>query len=87
MTAPAKPHGGAEDAQADALASGADLVEWYFEQGWTDGLPVVPPTPATVNRMVGALGSRLVSEHRADQADGGGRYNFQAQAPIVRFPL
>ena len=20
-----------------------DLVEWYFEQGWTDGLPVVPP--------------------------------------------
>ena len=23
---------------------GTDLVEWYFEQGWTDGLPVVPPT-------------------------------------------
>ena len=25
--------------------SKVDLVEWYFEQGWTDGLPVVPPTP------------------------------------------
>lgn len=33
-----------------------DLVEWYFDQGWTDGLPVVPPTPATVTPMVDALG-------------------------------
>ena len=33
-----------------------DLVEWYFEQGWTDGLPVVPPTPETVAAMVEALG-------------------------------
>ncbi len=33
-----------------------DLVEWYFDQGWTDGLPVVPPTPATVAAMVEALG-------------------------------
>ena len=28
-----------------------DLVEWYFEQGWTDGLPVVPPTPEKVAAM------------------------------------
>ena len=33
-----------------------DLVEWYFEQGWTDGLPVVPPTPESVGAMVTALG-------------------------------
>ncbi len=33
-----------------------DLVEWYFEQGWTDGLPVVPPTPEAVAAMVAALG-------------------------------
>ena len=33
-----------------------DLVEWYFEQGWTDGLPVVPPTQETVAAMVAALG-------------------------------
>ena len=26
------------------VPKGTDLVEWYFEQGWTDGLPVVPPT-------------------------------------------
>ncbi|MEO2197953.1 MAG: hypothetical protein ABGY72_17940 [bacterium] len=33
-----------------------DLVEWYFDQGWTDGLPVVPPTPETVAAMVAELG-------------------------------
>ena len=27
------------------VAQGTDLVEWYYERGWTDGLPVVPPTP------------------------------------------
>ena len=36
--------------------SDTDLVEWYFEKGWTDGLPVVPPTPENVETMVEALG-------------------------------
>src|SRR5437764_9277707 len=35
---------------------GTDLVEWYFAQGWTDGLPVGPPTTGTVAAMVAALG-------------------------------
>src|SRR5262249_24849252 len=35
---------------------GTDLVEWYFEQGWTDGLPVVPPTADKVDAMIAALG-------------------------------
>src|ERR1700747_1792019 len=38
------------------LPAGADLAEWYFAQGWTDGLPVVPPTPESVAAMVAALG-------------------------------
>ena len=33
-----------------------DLVEWYFERGWTDGLPVVPPTRDKVDAFVAALG-------------------------------
>ena len=33
-----------------------DLVEWYFDQGWTDGLPVVPPSPEKVDAIVDALG-------------------------------
>ena len=38
------------------LEDEADLAEWYYEQGFTDGLPVVPPTPAAIDAMVEALG-------------------------------
>src|SRR5436309_8089353 len=38
------------------VPAGTNLVEWYFEQGWTDGLPVVPPTRARVDAFVEALG-------------------------------
>jgi hypothetical protein len=38
------------------VPSGTDLVEWYFEQGWTDGLPVVPPTGEKVAACIAALG-------------------------------
>ena len=40
----------------DAAGGTADLIEHYFEQGWTDGLPVTPPTPELVAAMVTALG-------------------------------
>src|SRR6202171_3718700 len=33
-----------------------DLVEYYFEQAWSDGLPVVPPTQAKVDAIVEVLG-------------------------------
>jgi hypothetical protein len=48
----------AEAAEANVLPvpAGTDLIEWYFEQGWTDGLPVVPPTRARVDAVVEALG-------------------------------
>ena len=47
-----------QDQEPPTATSGeqVDLVEWYFEAGWTDGLPVVPPTPETVAAMVEALG-------------------------------
>src|SRR2546421_12250356 len=38
------------------LPAATDLIEWYFEQGWTDGIPVVPPTRARVDALVEALG-------------------------------
>src|SRR5882724_8917192 len=31
-----------------------DAIEFCFQQGWTDGLPVVPPTPPKVARMLEA---------------------------------
>ena len=46
----------------DAIAAdmtpldGVDLQEWYFAQGFTDGLPVVPPTEEKVEAMIEALG-------------------------------
>ena len=46
----------AAEANVIRVPAGTDLVEWYFEQGWTDGLPVVPPTPAQVDAVVAALG-------------------------------
>src|SRR6266542_4196145 len=34
----------------------ADAIEFCFQQGWTDGLPVVPPTPDRVSAMLDAAG-------------------------------
>jgi len=34
----------------------ADLLEDYYERGWTDGLPVVPPTPDLVDEFLAAAG-------------------------------
>src|SRR4051794_5433049 len=34
-------------------AGGADEMEDMFERGWTDGLPVVPPTRSRVDAMLG----------------------------------
>lgn len=42
---------------ADATPfEGADPQEWYFANGYTDGLPVVPPTEDKIEAMVEALG-------------------------------
>jgi hypothetical protein len=40
----------------------ADLVEFCFEKGWSDGLPVVPPTEARVRTMLDA--ARLGPDHQ-----------------------
>lgn len=37
------------------------VFEDYYARGWTDGLPIVPPTPARVRRMIEA-GGRPASE-------------------------
>ncbi len=36
------------------LAESEDMIEACYERGWTDGLPVVPPTPLRVVRMLAA---------------------------------
>jgi hypothetical protein len=44
----------AGDDYGDAL----ELIEAYFERGWTDGLPVVPPTETSIARMLAGAGLR-----------------------------
>jgi hypothetical protein len=42
-----------------------DAIEFIYEQGWTDGLPVVPPTVEKVQAMVersGRAADELVAE-------------------------
>src|SRR5262249_20862295 len=39
-----------------AVEETTDLVEFYFEKGWSDGLPVVPPTQEKIDAVVAALG-------------------------------
>jgi hypothetical protein len=42
----------------DAAPDPGALIEAYYEAGWTDGLPVVPPTDASVEAMLAAGGLR-----------------------------
>ena len=45
-------HGSTLRSRRVTLASLEDEMEALFARGWTDGLPVVPPTPARVLRML-----------------------------------
>ena len=33
-----------------------EAIEYYFDQGWTDGLPIVPPTPSRVAEFLDHAG-------------------------------
>ena len=43
-------------AQRHPYADYDELLEDYYERGWTDGLPVVPPTPEKVEAFLAAAG-------------------------------
>jgi hypothetical protein len=34
----------------------AEAIEFYYDKGWTDGLPVIPPTEASIRAMLEAVG-------------------------------
>lgn len=40
----------------DTVPDPLEAIEFCFQQGWTDGLPVVPPTPERVAAWLAALG-------------------------------
>ncbi|GAC1394104.1 MAG: hypothetical protein NVS4B11_13590 [Ktedonobacteraceae bacterium] len=39
------------------LADPAEAIEFFYRQGWTDGLPVVPPTPERVSEFLEYCGN------------------------------
>jgi len=41
---------------AAKVPEGTDLIEWYYERGCSDGLPLVPPTPEKIAAAITALG-------------------------------
>ena len=36
----------------DLDASAAEIFEHFYDLGWTDGLPIIPPTPDLVDEML-----------------------------------
>ena len=48
----AEADGSALRARKVEIASGDDVAEFMFDQGFSDGLPLVPPTPERVTRML-----------------------------------
>ncbi|MEE8396275.1 MAG: hypothetical protein V3S29_09490 [bacterium] len=58
----------AQRAAAAGPQDAAELIEAYFEKGWTDGLPVVPPSEDSVGAMLagaGLDGSEVIGEVEA----------------------
>src|SRR5258708_35476937 len=43
-------------AAIERVPTNTDLIELYYERGWSDGLPVVPPTQEKIDTVVAALG-------------------------------
>ncbi len=45
-----------DDAISIPVSDPVDIIEYCYQQGWTDGLPVVPPLPRRVQEMLEAGG-------------------------------
>jgi hypothetical protein len=45
---------GSADLQSPAyeVSDTAEAIEFYYERGWTDGLPIVPPTESSIRAML-----------------------------------
>src|SRR5687768_2739794 len=44
--------------ETDQVTDPAALINAYYDAGWTDGLPVVPPSDASIAAMLAAAGLR-----------------------------
>ena len=80
-----------ELAAAMSAPAGTDDIEEMFERGWTDGLPVVPPTPDRVEAMLGGCDGRRLprprpARHGRGDAGAGGRLRGAGGLPPGLLP-
>src|SRR5688500_610305 len=45
------------ESTAAQVPEGTDLIEWYYERGYSDGFPIAPPTPRKIAAVIDALGA------------------------------
>src|SRR3970040_968223 len=69
-----------------SVADPAEAIELCFEKGWTDGLPVVPPTEERVRAMLDAARLRPGDQvayiaHRAAAVEGSGEPAWSYHGP------
>lgn len=57
-------------ARFEVSAAPGELQDWFEAKGWTDGLPVVPPTPELVEAMVAGSGLEAKAEVAAVAPSG-----------------
>ena len=55
-TAESLPETGEAASRVDVSGSISQVNDHFYQQGWTDGLPVVPPTPDRVSAMLDYVG-------------------------------
>jgi hypothetical protein len=54
MSSPAQPPPGPRASRIQDLGSVTDINDYFHEHGWTDGLPIIPPTEDLVLKMLEA---------------------------------
>ena len=65
------PDGGLFQARRIEIAHADDVIEFMFDQGFSDGLPLVPPTPERVLRMLARHAPRAAGRRRHRAAEHG----------------
>ena len=60
----------------DLDASAHAIYEYYYEEGWTDGLPIIPPTPDLVDAML-RYSDRAPTDVVADIEPRGGQATIE----------
>ena len=56
--------------------------DYFYEQGFTDGLPIIPPTPERVERML--AGMQLAASRTPSSAWCRPRWGLRRCAPLQR---